>query len=443
MRYELNFEVEPLGGAAELDQWSVPSFYKREEGVEPACREYREWLQKSLNKIQGLNLDVDGEVGFHTNNAIRNFRKENGLGDNTKIDLALEVALVRADATLPPTSYPPAKPGAAGHLPWIRGLLPLLEKYRGDIPLSFLIGWIAVETGGCVGDISPCCDERGYFQIHPKELKNIGLDGQPIDHDRLATDFEYSVRAGIELVRYYMKNVMSDLNIRYNLDIKSRTEFFWRMVKFQHTGIGDVKTLLSDMNRNGKPPTSWQAILDYVKGKAPRLKRLTDNVDHLFERAKLLTPRSGGTTPELYFETAGAGGSEFELHFEAEPFQGYVEFDEFENFDSENFGEWSEEVRRRRAGPPPARFRGSPRRRPQRRRPGRPLLPVYSLPFANLRISSDSQGTDFTGLDDVYGEPIVDAGDDGDAVSSPGASAADAATDFDPAADALEFNEWE
>jgi hypothetical protein len=247
----------------------------------------------------GLGLKVDGRPGKLTKSAIKSFQQRSGLVADGSLGAKTEAALIKAGAPPPPISFPSSPSSAGKTAPWVSGLLPLLECYRGDIPLDFLIGWIAVETGGCVGDISRI-DERGYFQIHPDELKNIKLkvNGQPapVDRERLATDPEYSVRAGIALVRYYMGRAESVLKI------KRGTDLFWPMVKFQHTGTGFVQRFLGDMRRHGKSPTTWAEVRRYAEENRDRLKsvvgydpvRLVENVDHLFEKARLLTPRPGG-----------------------------------------------------------------------------------------------------------------------------------------------------
>jgi len=90
-----------------------------------------------------------------------------------------------------------------------------------------------------------------------------------LDHARLATDPDYSVHAGIQLVRYYADLVRS----RYPW-FTPGSELFWRIVKLQHAmGSGAAATLLSSMRRHNIPMT-WEAIKRYEISEGPRLHRL-------------------------------------------------------------------------------------------------------------------------------------------------------------------------
>jgi peptidoglycan hydrolase-like protein with peptidoglycan-binding domain len=350
MRYELAFDAETFQGETGSDEfgWSemeAPGApYARAGGVEPYCPEYRIWVQQSLNRLLGLRLAVDGQLGPQSREAIKSFQRRAGIKDHGIVNEETEAALRKAGAPTPPISFPPpppAAPGAAQTPTWIRALVPLLERYRGDIPLDFLVGWIAVESAGCVGVITqPELDERGYFQIHKEERKLLKVDGQPVDSQRVASEPEYSVRAGIELVRYYMRRAENHLKINRG------TALFLPMVKFQHAGIGYVDAVLGAMRSDGVPPTSWEAIRNYVRNNTAKLRQhkffirrdpntLIHNVDETIRKGQLLTPRQ-------------AGGQRLELDLEAVPFGGYAELDEFESFDGEfEFeGEWLGEVSR-------------------------------------------------------------------------------------------------
>jgi hypothetical protein len=170
-------------------------------------------------------------------------------------------------------------------------LVALLNRHRGDIPLDFLLGWIAVESDGRLDTVTRL-DERGYFQIHPDESRD-----RHFDHQRLTTDQEYSLRAGIENVRYY-----AGLARRRFPSIAPGSELFWRVVKLQHAlGSPLTRRLLDGMTAAGIPLT-WDEIRRYEISHGPQLHRLlrvqplgrfARNVDAVFTRGRKLAAGLG------------------------------------------------------------------------------------------------------------------------------------------------------
>jgi hypothetical protein len=163
-------------------------------------------------------------------------------------------------------------------------LVPLLDRYRGEIPLEFLLGWIAVESDGRIDEVTPRLDERGFFQIHPSESADAR---PPIQHRRLTTDPDYSVQAGIQLVRYYAN--LARLRFPW---IPPGSELFWRVVKLQHAmGSGLARGLLNAIRARGIP-TTWDAIKRYELTDGPKLHvllrmepgRFGRNVDRVFQQ---------------------------------------------------------------------------------------------------------------------------------------------------------------
>jgi len=195
--------------------------------------------------------------------------------------------LVRPALAASPTGRPPGTPTtpsspAAAKPSWVRTVVPLLEKYRGDIPLDFLLGWIAVESSGRLGTVTQSLNERGYFQNHPDESKTLKLD-----HDRLSRDPDYSVQGGIALVRYGARQAQA-------LGFKYGSELSWAYAKLRHWLPLGVKVILEDMKKRGFKPTTWDDFRTYVLRNQQRLDEAiqdayTRNKPHL--RSWTLPPK--------------------------------------------------------------------------------------------------------------------------------------------------------
>lgn len=214
---------------------------------------YINWLQQSLNKL-GARLNVTGVLDRATITAINKFKQSHGVSFREYYaSPILEQALVRAGASSPPALRRlPCGPTSTTQL------LPLLRRYASDIPPEYLLGWITVESGGKLGDLTKIC-ERGYFQVHPEESQDLKLD-----HDRLSTDPDYSIQGGLKLVRLYAAGVKR-LAAQYGLS--QQGDLFWSLVKLRHWIPSAPERILAQMRRDGVPIANWQAIRQYVYSK--------------------------------------------------------------------------------------------------------------------------------------------------------------------------------
>jgi hypothetical protein len=181
----------------------------------------------------------------------------------------------------------PAKPNSSVKLNRFRGLLPFLNRDRGDIPLEFLLGWIDVESGADIGIVTQL-NERGYFQIHPDESKTLRLD-----HGRLTTDPEYSISSGIKLVKSRAQRAQQ-LGFTYGTDL------FWHVVKLLHWLPKGVQVILAHMRQHGFTPATWAEFKLYVENNLSDLRRSIGgkpgggwdpvrgihNVEEVFKRGK-------------------------------------------------------------------------------------------------------------------------------------------------------------
>jgi len=203
---------------------------------------------------------------------------------------------------------------------WPKRLIPILERYRRDIPLEFLIGWIGVESGGNISETTSL-GERGYFQIHPDEWKDRGFSRRFPDYkfEDLSRDPDFSIRAGIMLVQ---GNRDAVTNYTQKLGFKFGPELFWRLVKLYHWTPVGLQATLRHMKQNGFIPKNWDDFRNYMCSKrmeimntmrmlAPQLganfpawceqnqkcglnpKKGIENVEKMFERGRELIGKPG------------------------------------------------------------------------------------------------------------------------------------------------------
>jgi hypothetical protein len=157
---------------------------------------------------------------------------------------------------------------------WLPKLRPILEPAckNAGVPFGVAIGWIEVESGGHIGEVTPL-GERGYFQLDPGEQEKLGLD--PL---RLSTDSAYSVDAGLKLIDSYNTSVLAAATagdsesaprdgvpeIRDFLLTPDATEYRFRLIKFFHSiGGGAGKIILIDAIK-AYAADSWADLSSYA-----------------------------------------------------------------------------------------------------------------------------------------------------------------------------------
>lgn len=180
----------------------------------------------------------------------------------------------------PPDEAPPAgsSPTRTGYR-LIDAILSALRTaaQASGIPLGLLVGWIAKESGGKLSDTTSL-DERGYFQLMPSESKKLGLD-----HQRLSTDSDYSISAGIDLIQDYQKSVDA-LGVA-----PSGSSYYWRLVKLAHSmGAGQMKKVVKAAQSAGEADT-WESLKAYaltMKINGPQPKKWFPFVDSVYSVGK-------------------------------------------------------------------------------------------------------------------------------------------------------------
>lgn len=215
--------------------------------------DYIQWVQKSFNQIAkpGKKLREDGFLDDYTHNAIRRFQKLHGLKPDGTVGPKTEQAIISTGATQPPEqkqlSCSPTK---------IETLISKLNKYRGNIPLHILLGWIEIESGRQIGSITNLC-ERGYFQFTPENA----IDYRIKNHQLLSYDEDHSIQSGIKLVNHLIAKT-NILVKKYGLP--DQGDVYWQVLKLHHWIPSGPEKILADMQAHGVKPSSWAAITNHA-----------------------------------------------------------------------------------------------------------------------------------------------------------------------------------
>lgn len=159
---------------------------------------------------------------------------------------------------IPPDALPQAPAmGKTGYkrIDAILGKLQSAASSSG-IPLGLMVGWIAKESGGKLSDTTSL-GEKGLFQSMASEDQAIG-----VDHDRVSTDLDYSIDAGVKLIRHY-QSAVNDLNLA---SAPAGSSFYWRLVKLGHSvGSGQLRKIVSAAKTAGQVG-SWDQLEQFALG---------------------------------------------------------------------------------------------------------------------------------------------------------------------------------
>jgi hypothetical protein len=166
---------------------------------------------------------------------------------------------------------------------WLRQIIELLDRYRGDIPREFLLGWMAIESDGNVKVVTSR-PERGYFQIDWKggeAQEQLKLDQAKFL--ALSTDREYSIRVGIQLAQLYRSYIR-----KHYPAVPDGSELFWRLTKARHGASGLLNKALAQLTKANQKIT-WEALAAKMSETSLGPK-IVANVEHLFQYANLFKP---------------------------------------------------------------------------------------------------------------------------------------------------------
>lgn len=210
--------------------------------------------------------------------AVFDWQQKNGFTDkwvDGKLGPITIAKMTKTDSGLA-NAYDPYMPWKLKHIdekPYRRvvALKDEVERIRNEmgatnIPLQLLMGWIQVESGGKVSDLTTAAKqlgwEAGLFQASRDEAYTLGLD-----KDKLLTDQDYSIRAGIKLAQHHAQNVdriLAKHPEAQNMFPKD-SEMYWRLVFFSFSaGPGVAEELISRIVASKQLMTNWDDVMKFA-----------------------------------------------------------------------------------------------------------------------------------------------------------------------------------
>lgn len=207
---------------------------------------------------------------------VYSWQTKNGFSGNWldgKFGPATMGKVVKSDPQLAKTydAYAPWKGQHINEKPYgrvanLKGEVDRIRKEMGatDIPLNMLMGWIQVESGGKMNNLTTSAGfrEAGLFQISEDEAKAIGAD-----QDKIMKDQDYAIRTGIQLARHHADRLDQTLakNPSMQQYFPKGSDMYWRlgMMGFS-AGDGTVSKLVTNMANSGEAFKSWDDVMKFV-----------------------------------------------------------------------------------------------------------------------------------------------------------------------------------
>lgn len=154
---------------------------------------------------------------------------------------------------------------------------PLVAKHNNNLPIEFLLAWIAKESGGNPASLG-AITEVGIFQIDMQDGPRYGGTLESLHRNfaapssqtllRPLTDAEkvLQVTTGVAMVADYRDRSRARLAEVY-ANWPEGSSDFWSLVKWHHNLPAYTKPLLRDyVAANGAPPGTFDAWAAWVNG---------------------------------------------------------------------------------------------------------------------------------------------------------------------------------
>ncbi len=266
-------------------------------------KEYFKTTEADIKRILGTSADWTSKEFAE---AVYDWQKNNGFAGkwvDGKFGPATMGKMTKVDSTLAKNydAYAPWKLKHTNEKPYkqvasLTSEVDRLRKEMGatDIPLSMLMGWMQVESGGKLSSRGlESLDERGLFQISRDEAKAIGAD-----HDKIANDQEYSIRSGIMLAQHHAQGVDRILSKYPSMAsaFSKGSDMYWRLVFFTFSaGGGTTEALVARMAQSGETFSTWDDVMKFAAANPSGFKHSPIKWSYHVNRAFNLGNQMAGT----------------------------------------------------------------------------------------------------------------------------------------------------